>query len=77
MKFFFLTLCMVLVATNAFAKDGSGASIELPIGARIINLATMPVEEAIAFCDQRNMACPAIRERYETKLAQANTTGTN
>ncbi len=67
MKFVFLTLGLVLLtATNAL-----GASVTLPISARIINLTTMPVQEAIAFCDEHNMACPALREksRNEKQIA--------
>ena len=31
----------------------------------------MPAQEAIAFCDEHNMACPALREKYrnEKKIA--------
>lgn len=65
MKIFFLTLAVVLVTSQAFANPNIEVSVKLPIRSQIINLATMPVEEALAFCNERNMACPAIRNKYE------------
>ena len=63
-----LTLTVVFFSTNAW-----GASTEMPIGATIINLTTVPIEEAIAFCDERNLACPALREKYEMQVQQIKT----
>ena len=46
----------VMAATPAYAE-----SARLPIKASIVNLAAMPIEQALNFCDQRNLDCPAIR----------------
>lgn len=61
MKFLILSLTILTcMATPSFA-----ASVEMPVNVKIFNLAQMPVEEAIAFCNERNLACPAIREKHE------------
>jgi hypothetical protein len=67
MKYFFLILLLTFVPGNALAAS---ASASLPISVSIINLATLPVEEAIAFCDDRYIACPAIRKKYEKEQEQ-------
>lgn len=65
MKQLILTLGLVFIATPAFA-----ASAVVPVSVTIINLTTMPIAEAIAFCDERNMECPALRKKYEQERAQ-------
>lgn len=65
MKRIFLTLGLVFIATDAFA-----ASAILPMQAKITNLTTIPVAEAIAFCDERNLECPALRRKYEQEREQ-------
>lgn len=68
MKRLFLAVILVTAFTSpAFAAKSFTASVELPITTRIINLATMPVEDAMAFCERRAMTCPAIKVKYEQK----------
>lgn len=65
MKYFFALFLLLATTTGAFGAER--VSVNMPIKSQIINLATMPVEEAIAFCDRRAMKCPAIRVKYEAK----------
>jgi hypothetical protein len=69
MKHIFLALSLVLVLmpTDVFA-----ASANLPVTARIINLTTMPIEEAISYCDERNLACPSLREKNNSAQINRN-----
>lgn len=67
MKHIFLTIILILLSTNAFA-----ASASLPVMVKIINLTQMPIEEAIAFCNERNLACPDLRQKYESTKKGAN-----
>lgn len=70
MKQILLTLGLVLITTEAFA-----ASVALPIRATIINLTALPLAEAIAFCDERNMECPALRMKHERQATDQNPQG--
>lgn len=65
MKLFFLVVLLGVLSSNAWASGSSGASATMPIKAKFVNLTTMPLEEALAFCDERSMPCPALREKYE------------
>ena len=62
MKHMFLVLVLVLVLmpTDVFA-----ASADFPVTAKIVNLTTMPIEEAISYCDEHNLQCPSLREKNE------------
>jgi hypothetical protein len=46
----------MFISTPAFAQTAT-----LPIRAVIINLTQMPIEQAIAFCNERGLECPNIR----------------
>lgn len=73
MKNMILAVLLVLgFAGEAWAASqvNTGATVKLPVAAKIVNLALMPVGEAIAFCDQRALACPAIREKYAEQQDQ-------
>jgi hypothetical protein len=50
-----ITLC-IFISAPAFAQTAT-----LPIRAVIINLTQMPLEQAIAFCNERGLECPNIR----------------
>lgn len=54
-------LCAAVMA----AMPASAESVKLHMKARIINLTLMPIDEAVKFCDDRNMACPELRYRAE------------
>lgn len=57
----FLGLLLLSVSTCS----AHSAEATLPMSARIINLTDMPLEEAIAFCNERNLVCPAIRSKAD------------
>lgn len=54
-------LCAAMMA----AMPASAESVKLHMKARIINLTLMPIDEAVRFCDDRNMACPELRRQAE------------
>lgn len=56
------TLFFFFLATQALAAEYH-TEVELPIRATIVNLAQMPLKDAIAFCDIHNMDCPHLREQ--------------
>lgn len=63
-----LTYIIAIIASfNAHAAtemiDGK-ATATLPIGARIVNVATMEPADALAYCDAHGMECPAIRQAH-------------
>ena len=59
MKYLILALAL-LSPVIAFAGEAS-----LPIKATIINLTKIPLDDAIAFCDEHNFECSSIRDEYE------------
>lgn len=48
-----------------YTKPAHSAEATMPMSARIINLTDMPLEEAIAFCDERGMICPELRSQWD------------
>ena len=64
MKQLLAIISLLLITTNAQA-----ASTSLPIKAEIINLTLMPLEDAIAFCDERALECPLLRIKYEQAVS--------
>ena len=60
----YLILASVVVNFFIAAPVFAGNSAALPISVKIVNLSTMPLAEAMAFCEERNMACPVIRAKY-------------
>ena len=65
-------LCAAVMA----AMPASAESIKLHMKARIINLTLMPIDEAVKFCDDRNMACPELRYRAEQMKLEKITNST-
>lgn len=71
-------LCCAIMAIGvmSWASDSQAENFTLTIRATIINLTLIPLEDAIAFCDEHNLECPALRfeadekERADTQYAQ-------
>ncbi|MEC8664671.1 MAG: hypothetical protein VXY16_04300 [Pseudomonadota bacterium] len=62
-------LCCAIMAVGiiSWASDSQAENFTLTIRATIINLTLMPLEDAIAFCDERNLECPALRFEADEK----------
>lgn len=58
-------LFFILVISAFISLAAHSAEATLPMSARIINLTDMPIEEAIAFCDERNLVCPELRSQWD------------
>ena len=77
-----LCYATLVIGILSWASDSQAENFTLTIRATIINLTLIPLEDAIAFCDERNLECPALRfeadekKRTETQYAQ-NTKKTN
>lgn len=56
---------IIFISCGLSAMPVYAADATLNIKGRIENLNDRPVEQAIKFCDERNMACPNIRELQE------------
>lgn len=59
----FFTVLHLGIPAQAGELRQNAASAELPIKVKIVNLTTMPVKDALQFCNERHIACPAIREK--------------
>ena len=77
-----LCYATLVIGILSWASDSQAENFTLTIRATIINLTLIPLEDAIASCDERNLECPALRfeadekKRTETQYAQ-NTKKTN
>lgn len=62
----FIVVTWFLLSLVYFAvKPAHSAEATLPMSATIINLTDVPLEEAIAFCDERNLICPELRSQWD------------
>lgn len=64
MQKFFMS---IFLAGLLYSGSAWAANDILPIKVRIVDLTQMPLSEALQFCDERNMSCPAIREKAQEK----------
>ena len=62
-------LCCAIMAIGviSLSSDSQAENFTLTIRATIINLTLIPLEDAIAFCDERNLECPALRFEADEK----------
>jgi len=65
MKTVFFSLLIVFVSIFIISGNAFANTATMPIQVKVVNLTQMPLEDAIAYCDERSMACPALREEYE------------
>lgn len=56
---------IIFISCGLSAMPVYAETVTMPIKGRIENLNDRPVEQAIAFCDERNMECPNIRALQE------------
>ena len=60
-----ISILILVLASFASISAYADNMPSLRLRAVIVNLTLMPIEQAIAFCDERNLDCPAIREKAE------------
>lgn len=60
-----LIIFILLFALPARAADyiDGKAFVDIPIRTKIVNLSAMPTDEALRFCHDRGLYCPAIEAR--------------
>lgn len=58
-------LWVLFAVIHFITKPAHSATTTLPMSARIINLTGMPLDEAIAFCNERNIVCPELRSQWD------------
>lgn len=67
-EIFMTVLCAIALFLSVMfvvTAPAHSATARLDMSATILNLATMPVDEALDECDRRNIPCPAIRSKAD------------
>ena len=61
---------LILLILLLFPNVALSAEATMGMGAKIVNLTLIPIEEAVAFCIERQIDCPAIFEEYEEETGK-------
>ena len=56
---------LIYISLLCVCLPAHAAEVDVPMTVKIENLTDRPLEEAIAYCDERNLPCPELRAQYD------------